>query len=142
VPRARLTRDEYVQQRVRGQIAFYSKAETYRTSATRLRRVKFVLALAATLITAVASVTGKSAPIFGISFDVAALTAVLTTIAGSVLAHIEASRFDYLVISYLATARRLEDQMNVAEGSWSDFVNACENIIATENASWMAKWTK
>lgn len=67
---------------------------------------------------------------------------MLTTIASSVLAHIEASRLDYLATSYMAAARRLEDLLSGEHGEWSDFVNACENIIATENASWMAKWTK
>jgi hypothetical protein len=86
--------------------------------------------------------------VLGLPFDIAALTAVLTTVASAVLAHVEASRFDYLATSYLATARRLEDQLPsdiqvIAEPDrWSDFVNACENIIATENASWMAKWTR
>jgi hypothetical protein len=25
---------------------------------------------------------------------------------------------------------------------WSDYVNRCEDIIAAENNSWMARWTK
>jgi hypothetical protein len=27
-------------------------------------------------------------------------------------------------------------------GSWSRFVNRCEDIIAAENDSWVAKWSK
>jgi hypothetical protein len=54
-------------------------------------------------------VIGKSLPLAGINFDVAALTAVLTTVSGAVLAHIEGSRYQHLITSYLATARRLED---------------------------------
>jgi SMODS and SLOG-associating 2TM effector domain 1/Protein of unknown function (DUF4231) len=144
LPRQRLSPGEYIANRVEGQVKeFYRpRADAYRTSANRLRRVEFILALAATLITALASVTGKTALISGVTFDVAALTAVLTTIATSVLAHIEASRFDYLATSYLAAARRLEDLLSGERGDWSDFVNACENVIATENASWMAKWTR
>jgi hypothetical protein len=144
VPRQRLSNDEYISERVEGQAKqFYRlKADNYRTSACRLRRIEFVLALAATLITAVASVTGRTTMPWGIPFDIAALTAVLTTIASSVLAHIEASRLDYLATSYLAAARRLEDQLSAHRGGWSDFVNACEDIIAAENASWMAKWMK
>jgi len=125
------------------QVEFYKKcAGTYRTTATWLRRTEFGLALAATLITAIASVTGKSTPIFSIPFDIAALTAVLTTVAGAVLAHVEASRFDFMVTTYLATARRLDDRKGDPRGTVSGFVNDCENIIATENMSWIAKWAK
>ena len=107
-----------------------------------------MLALAATLITAFAGVTGKTLVVGGAAFDFAALTAVLTTVAGAILAHIEASRFDHLIVSYLATARRLEDQdvgydyAAASAGNWSQFVNKCEDIISSENMSWIAKWTK
>jgi hypothetical protein len=142
-PRQPITQAEYIDRRVNHQISWYRpKADHYRNTANMLRRVEFFLALAATLITAIASVTGKSAPLWGVQFDFAALTAVLTTIAGAVLAHIEASRFDFLAVTYLATARRLEDRRDGPQASWSDFVNDCENILASENASWIAKWTR
>jgi hypothetical protein len=96
--------------------------------ATCLRRTEFGLALAATLITAIASVTGKSTHIFNIHFDIAAMTAVLTTVAGAVLAHAEASRFDIRVTTYLATARRLEDRKGGSRTALSALVNDCENI--------------
>jgi hypothetical protein len=143
VPRARLTPQDYVEKRVKGQIKYYNgHADEYRTMAIWLRRAEFCLALAATLITAVASVTGKTMPLLGVPFDIAAVTAVLTTVAGAVLAHVEASRFDYLVTTYRATARRLEDRNGGAHEPTSAFVNDCETIIATENMSWIAKWTK
>ena len=41
-----------------------------------------------------------------------------------------------------ATARRLENRRNRSQEPWSDFVNDCESILATENTSWIAKWTK
>jgi hypothetical protein len=143
LPRAMLTTETYVKQRADKQIEFYNThARTYRTAATWLRRSEFGLALAATLITAIASVTGKSTLISDVPFDIAALTAVLTTVAGAVLAHIEASRFDFLVTTYLATARRLQGRKEGSREPLSAFVNDCENIIATENMSWIAKWTK
>jgi len=46
------------------------------------------------------------------------------------------------VTTYLATARRLENRRNRSQEPWSDFVNDCESILATENTSWIAKWTK
>jgi SMODS and SLOG-associating 2TM effector domain 1/Protein of unknown function (DUF4231) len=137
VPRATLTPQQYIQRRVDGQIEFYKKR-----ASTWLRRTEFGLALAATLITAIASVTGKSTHVFSIHFDIAALTAVLTTVAGAVLAHVEASRFDFLVTTYLATARRLEDRKGGSREPLSALVDDCENIIATENISWIAKWAK
>src|SRR5216683_5717344 len=39
-------------------------------------------------------------------------------------------------------ARRLENRRNRSQEPWSDFVNDCESILATENTSWIAKWTK
>jgi hypothetical protein len=137
-PRERLSPDEYIARRVDGQIDWYRRrGKEHQKSAKRLRQIEFGLALTATLITAAASVTGKH-----IGFDIAALTAVLTTIAGAVLAHVEASRFDYLVISYFSTANRLEDQKGAAGGNWNDFVKDCEAILETENTAWIAKWTK
>ena len=141
-PRGPLTQDEYLAQRVKKQIDYFvPKANKYRVIAVVLRRIELVLAAAATLITAVVSVTGKSV-VWGMTFDFAALTAVLTTIAGAVLAHIEASRYDFLVMTYRATARRLQERTGRSHAPWSDFVNDCENILAAENTSWIAKWTK
>jgi len=142
-PRGPLSHDDYVAKRVNDQIAWFrTRAKEHGDVARNLRRVEFVLALAATLITALATVTGKSALFGGMTFDIAAITAVLTTVAGSILAHVEASRFDFLVMSYLAAARRLEDRRGAAQVPWSDFVNDCENILAAENASWIGKWSK
>jgi len=103
--------------------------------------------MAATIITANVGVAGKEP--FGIKFDFAALTAVLTTIAGAVLAHSEATRCDFLVMTYRATAKRLSAEMAntgdvnaLSAEQWSEFVNRCEAIISDENTSWAAKWTK
>jgi SMODS and SLOG-associating 2TM effector domain 1/Protein of unknown function (DUF4231) len=148
-PRNELSRDEYVAGRVREQIdRFYlPRATAKKKIAVSLRWVEFSLALAATIITAMVGVAGKE--LFGIKFDFIALTAVLTTIAGAVLAHIEASRFDSLVMIYRAAARRLSaeiaeigDLNALSQAKWSDFVNRCEAIISEENTSWIAKWTK
>ena len=140
-PRQTISDADYLQQRVARQMTWYDqKADTYAVNVKRLRVIELILAAAATLITAVAGVTGKST--LGLPFDAAALTAVFTTLAGAVLAHVEASRYDFLVMAYRATARRLEDRRNRPQQPWSDFVNDCENILAAENTSWIAKWTK
>ena len=141
-PRALITPDEYVTRRVDDLIKWYMpRAARYRATATRLRRIEFALAALATVTAAAAGVFGKAS--LGIfSFDFAAWTAVLTTIGGTVVAHIEASRYDFLAVTYRATARRLEDLRGRPRAAWSDFVNECESILSAENASWTAKWTK
>ena len=140
-PRAPLTQDEYLAQRVDNLVGWYlPRAAKYRAAATRLRQAEFVLAALATVLTAVAGAFGKI-PLAGVSVDFAAWTAVLTTIGGAILAHVEASRYDYLAVTYLATARRLQDLRNGPRAAWSDFVNSCESIIGAESTSWIAKWT-
>ena len=140
-PRTPVSNSEYLEKRVTGQIKWYkAKADAHADVAKRLRRIELFLAAAATLITAIASVTSRPV-IAGLPIDAAAFTAVLTTLAGAVLAHVEASRYDFLVMTYRATARRLQDRLDGSQQPWSDFVNDCENILATENTSWIAKWT-
>ena len=148
-PRDKLSRDQYLAGRVHAQIdRFYlPRANANKKIAVSLRWVEFSLALAATIITAMVGVAGKE--LLGIKFDFVALTAVLTTVAGAVLAHIEATRCDFLVMIYRATARRLSaeiantgDVNALSAEQWSDFVNRCEAIMSNENTSWAAKWTK
>jgi Protein of unknown function (DUF4231)/SMODS and SLOG-associating 2TM effector domain 1 len=105
VPRSLLPPEGYIETRVRGQVEKYyePKAETYRRAASTLRTVEFGLSLVAAIITAAVGVAGKE--LFGLRFDFVALTAVLTTIAGAIIAHIEASRYDFLVMTYRAAAR-------------------------------------
>lgn len=109
-PRTTFSRQEYIDKRVMGQArGFYEpKAEEFRKRAARLRVAEFVFSLCAAVITAVVGVASKYP--FGIAFDATALTAVLTTVAGLILAHIEASRYDALVTTYRAAARRLRNE--------------------------------
>jgi hypothetical protein len=148
-PTTDITPDEYIRMRVRNQVEdFYEpRAEAYRRAALHLRRLEFGLSLAATIITAIVAVAGKD-PI-GLGFDFIALTAVLTTLAGAILAHIEASRYEFFVTSYRAAARRLRNELasavapsTVPSMEWSAFVTRCETIISEENSNWVAKWSK
>jgi SMODS and SLOG-associating 2TM effector domain 1/Protein of unknown function (DUF4231) len=139
---------EYIDARISGQITWFeNRAESSRRHASKLHQWEFSLSLVAAILTAAVGVAGKR--LFGFPFDFAALTAVLTTVAATILAHIEASRYDYLTITYRATARRLEAELARANAAftlpsapWSDFVQCCEAILATENAAWTAKWSK
>jgi hypothetical protein len=148
-PRGDLAPDDYIEHRVRQQVeSFYlPRAETYRKRAAALGRIEFGLALAATVITAIFGTIDKSA--LPVPFDFLALASVLTTISGAIVAHVEASRYGFLVMTYRATARRLNHELAEAPASfavpsvpWSGFVSRCEAIIADENGLWLAKWMK
>jgi hypothetical protein len=149
VPVATIAADEYIAKRVQGQIDYYeNKAEDSRVIAGRLRNAEFALALLATILTAVVGVLPKY-PLTGLAFDFAAITAVLTTIGAAILSHIEAARYDFIVLTYRAAARHLRDAWDDLKGvvpgvpskPWSEFVERCEAIIAAENNSWVAKWS-
>ena len=82
----------------------------------------------------------------GIS-QVAIWVAVLTTVSASVAAYFQANRYEYLLLSYTATARRLkelsEELRRVPESSLGErnrLILACEEAISVENQAWMAKW--
>jgi hypothetical protein len=140
--------EEYIEGRVKAQIAWFEdRSERCRRSAALLHRWEFSLSLAATVLTMLVSVAGKN--LLGFPFDFTALTAVLTTVAGAIIAHIEASRFEFLTVSYRATARQLQSELvvqgqplSLPSAAWSDFVHRCETILANENAAWIAKWSK
>ena len=145
-----LTPAEYVEKRVKQQVDgfFEPKALALKATADRLRRIEFLLALTTTCITAIVGLANKEL-VGGLKFDFVALTAVLTTISGAILAHIEASRYDFTVTAYRATARRLRDALRempvdpvVPSPAWSAFVDRCETILAQENNSWVAKFGK
>ena len=147
-PRDKLSRDEYLAGRVREQIDRYylPRANANKKIAVSLRWAESSLAMAAAIITGNVAVAGKE--LFGIQFDFVALTAVLTTIGTAVVAHIEASRCEFLVMTYRATARRLSAELAsladvnaLSAEQWSDFVNR-RAIMSDENTSWAAKWTK
>lgn len=128
----------------------------YRPSARQLARrlrtlrgVEIALGLFATAASAiVAWFTGQKDQVpQSIGIGVGQWVAVLTTIGGSLTAHIAANRYDFLVMSYYATARRLDQLLEDwrALGApndparWSEFVHNCEAAISIENEGWLAK---
>ncbi|MEJ2680683.1 MAG: DUF4231 domain-containing protein [Gammaproteobacteria bacterium] len=137
-PSGALSHEEYISKRVEGQIVYYRKAATDLDKP--LRRFRFVelsLAVLAALLSAFAAIMGKHS-----GFDFAVLPAVLTTITGGIIAHVEASRYNELITSYRATANRLEAHkaMNAASSEFSEFVVQAEAIIETETQSWQVLW--
>ena len=146
-PQGDLTPGAYLQQRVDGQIEFYeSNAETCKRLADKWRLWEFGLAVATAAFTVIAALINKQLPPAGSGADLAAFAAVLTTISGAIVAHIEASKFDFLVTTYRATALRLRDAklaleqpVDIDAAAWTKFVGQCEQQIAVENGSWVLK---
>jgi hypothetical protein len=139
-----LSGQAYVEKRVVAQIeGFYRpKADLYARRAAWFRRAQIVLALAAALGAVVAGVAVEAAK------SMAVWVAFLTTTSTALTAQVAATRYNYLINSYLATARRLEDLVAAwklngepSDGAdWSKFAQDCEAAISAENESWLAKW--
>lgn len=148
-PVAAMSPGDYIAKRIDGQMGWFERAAgTAQKKAQRLRFIEVTLALTTTIIAAVVGFVDKE-PIAGLDFDFAALIAVLTTVSGTILAYIEASRYDFVVTTYRATARRLrahkDDQpagAQVSPAEWSAYVERCETILQEENTSWVAKFGK
>ena len=101
-PRQSLDAAGYDAARLDAQIRYYGNSADKLAKPSRwLHRAEFVLAGLAAVITAVAANVGKG------KFDIAPLTAVLTTLAATLLAHLQAARYDENIVSFRATASRL-----------------------------------
>jgi len=138
-PRGSLDRKQYVDGRIKAQIGFYrSRAERYARISGKLHFAEWLLALAAAVITGLAGVFGRA------EFDLAALTAVLTTIGGALLAHLQALKYDDLIIAYSAAAQQLE-QLDASLRDADDVASIAqraEAIIAEETGSWRAMFLR
>ncbi len=138
-PRGPINVAGYIASRLDGQIRYYQNSADKLSKPSRLlHRAEFVLAGTAAVITAVAASVGKG------SFDMASLTAVITTLVGTVLAHLQAARYDEHIVSYRATSHRLANLKATAAPSAtaSDIATAAEEIISSETKSWQALWLK
>lgn len=133
--------DSYARLRVAGQIQ-----EHYRPRAALLaRRVRLVrwgeLALAA-----IAAILGLAGAV--LAADPAVVwVATVTTIAAAVTAHGAAARYDHQQLEFSGAATELDNLLarraaRAEHTAWSDdeFVRRCEQVIATENQAWLAKW--
>ncbi len=138
-PRQDLSLNEYTEQRIDQQIKYYRDRSTkYDTYSQRLHTLEWSLSLVGALIAALAAT-----PLFAI--DLAAITAVLTTLGGMVVSHLEATRFDKMIPIYRATANRLENiklKMQIDGVPTVDHVVECETTLAAENSTWMRLWMK
>jgi hypothetical protein len=145
---------DWIERRVLSQASDYyrkSAGKLARRLAT-LRQVEVILGVAAALCSALVGWFAKdsSSQYAWLGTGVAPWVAVLTTLGGAFGAHIAASRYDFLVMSYSATARHLEylverwraNGMPRDPKHWSEFVRECERAIAVQNETWLAKWAE
>jgi hypothetical protein len=135
-----LTVEEYLTKRVDDQINNYYYPESNKNAlkVKRGQQVTFTLG-------ALAVVLGVVGAAFGWTVG---WVAVISTIIAAIVANQYAGRYQFLVVSYQATATRLERLKAGWSGSDSDvearnkFILICEEAISIENSAWMAEWIR
>ncbi len=136
------TIDQYVKERVKGNIFGY-----YLPSAEKNQRRVIIgrrLTLTLGILGAAFGVIAGSGTVWSSYFAV--WVGFLSATAGAIASFISTNRFKLLVVSYQATARKLQMMMvrwnqlnrNDLHGIM-DFVRRCEEIIAIESSAWMAE---
>jgi len=142
-PAAGMSVDEYLKQRVVQQI------DEYYLPQVRVSMQKLALGRKASLALGVIAIalgfwSAKSA-------SVAGWVAVIGAITAAIAAYQYAGRYQYLIVSYQATADRLkwlktkweiDGKSQPGDAAKHAFIVACEDAIATENSAWMAEWTR
>lgn len=143
MPAAPLSVGDYIKVRVREQVeGLYEPAAEKNWAVAR--KVKSVtIALGA--LTVVLGALGF------LWVGVPAFAAVVTTVSASLAAYLYAGRYQYLAVSYLATAQKLEGLRAAWEVSGktdadaaerAKFILDCEAVFAAESGAWMAEWTR
>jgi hypothetical protein len=142
LPTAYLTIDQYINERVTEQIDnFYRpRSDELIRKMKKNKKIGMFLGMASVILGA-----------FGASGWTAGWIAVISTIAASIAAFSYAGRYQYLIVSYQATANKLErlrTQWEVSGMSDADteerdkFIRECEEVISIENSAWMAELSK
>lgn len=143
LPTGSLTVQAYIEDRVNDQIeGFYRpRARELAQKMARIKRFGFWLGLLAVVLAALGSITNWTA----------GWVAVITTITASIAAYAYAGRYQYLIISYQATADKLELERTRWDTSGktdadaeerNQFILDCEEVISIENSAWMAEVAK
>lgn len=142
LPQDALTVSGYIAERVDKQLnTFYRpRASEYQARVARLRTIILTLGMMAVILGAI-----------GASGWTAGWVAVITTIIVTLTAYIAAERYQYLIVSYQATARQLEvlknawialGQPEVDMAKRHAFLRDCETVISMENQGWIARWSE
>jgi hypothetical protein len=144
MPSAPLSVKDYIEQRVDEQLHRYyiPQALQNEKKVARGRRLSLILGALAVVL----GVLGTTR--YG---WLAGWVAVISTITAAIAARQYAGRYQFLIVSYQATAERLKwlkTQWEISRKTDADvdernkFITACEETISIENSAWMAEWTK
>ncbi len=134
--------DDYIKARIDEQIeGFYRpKSETFTKKMEQVKHMGLILGVLVIFLGAL-----------GTNGWTAGWVALITTITASITAYAYAGRFQYLIISYQATANRLELLRTRWQASGmtdthakqrNRFILDCEEAISIENSAWMAELIK
>ena len=144
-----LDQEAYIAARVIDQASGYFRptANRYARRARILRIVVVVCGIAGSALSAAVAYLSAAPSGDGSDFGLAAWVAVLTTVGTAVAAHISGRRYDFLILTYVTTARRLESLANewrskggpMEHAEWDPFVRRCEEVIGAANQSWITK---
>lgn len=143
IPADRLKVEDYIKQRVLQQINEYylPQARENEKKVARGRTLSLILGSLAVVLGVLGATYGWAA----------AWIAVISTITAAIAARQYAGRYQFLIVSYQATAERLKWLKTAWEISHktdadvddrNNFILACEEAISIENSAWMAEWTK
>ncbi|MFE0513718.1 DUF4231 domain-containing protein [Streptomyces sp. NPDC058964] len=129
--------ESYFTERVDRQIHDYYRPAALRAS-RRLawtRRAELFLGLAGAVLAALGAAGLTAATIW---------VGVVTTVAAAVTAHLASTRLEFLHLEYSRTSgelARLRARANVSGADLPDLIARCEQVISTQNSTWVAKWT-
>lgn len=132
-----MTVDDYIKSRVDQQTDWYNRrAGDHRGTLRLISGATFGLGALAVILGAISSDT--TAP----------WVAVITTIIATLTAYLYAWRYQYMVVSYLATARRLttrradwktSGKTDADKPERNQFILECEGILGAENKAWITE---
>lgn len=136
-PACPMTVETYISSRLEDQMNWYRRwAGDHKATLRLIGGFTFGLGALAVVLGAVSS--SLTAP----------WVAVITTIIATLAAYLYAGRFQYMVISYLATARRLEalradwkisGKSDADTDARNQLILECEGILSAENKAWMTE---
>ena len=155
--KTRLTLDDYLADRVEGQINYYrSKGEAAGRAAKRLQAIEFVLGVSAVVL---GTLTGSAIPGDGLGdpsrqiFTLSALLPLLAVVAAATAAvtgHIAGAREAEIAAKYFATydlLKTIRDEWRVSPDPLDPanvrrLADTVERAIASEYGGWVADWNK
>lgn len=139
LPLGPLTIEDYIRDRVDDQIDGFYRPQTMELVGKMKRNRNIGLGLGVLAI-----VLGA----LGFTGWTAGWVATISTITASIAAYAYAGRYQYLIVSYQATANKLEslrtdwETSGKTEADAKRFILGCEEVISVENSAWMAELSK